>query len=165
LYVGRNELWRSGGGASATRAMSENGVSSLKTTTAWPSSSSPRRPARPVSWAYSPEVSVARPAPPNLLNRSITTVLAGMLMPSESVSVAKTTPSSPSVKHCSTASFIEGTSPAWWAATPDSSASIHSCQPSASRSSSPRSSVRSSAIARIRRRVPRSRSRIPSRTQ
>jgi len=62
------------------------------------SSSSPRRPARPVSWAYSPDVSGARPAPPNLVNRSITTVRAGMLIPSDRVSVAKTAFKSPAEK-------------------------------------------------------------------
>ena len=38
---------------------------------------------------------MARPAPPNLVNRSITTVRAGMLMPSDRVSVANTTFSRP----------------------------------------------------------------------
>ena len=86
----------------------------------------PRRPARPVSWRYSPEVSVARPAPPYLVKRSITTERAGMLIPSDSVSVAKTTLSSPAAKHSSTVSRKTGTSPAWCAATPRSRPSSHS---------------------------------------
>ena len=69
---------------------------------------------------------MARPAPPNLVNRSITTERAGMLMPSESVSVAKTTWSKPAAKHSSTVSRNTGTSPAWCAATPRSSPSSHS---------------------------------------
>ena len=52
----------------------------------------------------------------------MTTVRAGMLMPSASVSVANTTFTSPSAKHASTASLNGGTMPAWWAATPASSA-------------------------------------------
>ena len=126
LYVGRKAERRSGGGAEATRAASAKVISLDHATTAWPSSSSPRRPARPVSCRYSPEVSVARPAPPYLVNRSITTERAGMLMPSESVSVANTTLSRPAAKHSSTVSRKTGTSPAWWAATPRSRPSSHS---------------------------------------
>ena len=61
-----------------------------QTTTAWPSTSMPRRPARPVSWVYSPGVRSACASPLNLTSRSSTTVRAGMLMPSARVSVAKT---------------------------------------------------------------------------
>ena len=61
--MGRKAERRSGGGADATRAASAKVISVDQATTAWPSSSMPRRPARPVSWRYSPEVSVARPAP------------------------------------------------------------------------------------------------------
>ena len=124
--MGRKAERRSGGGAAATRAASAKVVSFDHETTAWPSSSSPRRPARPVSWRYSPEVNVARPAPPYLEKRSITTERAGMLIPSESVSVANTTLSSPAAKHSSTVSRKTGTMPAWWAATPRSRASSHS---------------------------------------
>ena len=63
----------------------------------------PRRPARPVSCWYSPEVSAEVSEPRNLANRSTTTVRAGMLMPRASVSVANTTFSSPSEKQRSTA--------------------------------------------------------------
>ncbi len=69
---------------------------------------------------------MARPAPPNLSNRSITTVRAGMLIPSDRVSVAKTTWRRPAAKQASTASRKAGTSPAWWAATPASRPSSHS---------------------------------------
>ena len=51
----------------------------------------PRRPARPVSWVYSPAVTSACVSPFHLLSRSRTTERAGMLMPSASVSVANTT--------------------------------------------------------------------------
>ena len=54
----------------------------------------------------------ARPAPPYFVKRSITTERAGMLMPRESVSVAKTTLSSPASKHSSTVSRNTGTNPA-----------------------------------------------------
>ena len=50
----------------------------------------PRRPARPVSWVYSPGVIGTRASPLNFSSFSSTTVRAGMLMPSASVSVAKT---------------------------------------------------------------------------
>ena len=52
------------------------------------------------------------PRPPNLVTSSITTDLAGMLMPRASVSVAKTTFTSASAKHASTASRNGGTMPA-----------------------------------------------------
>ncbi len=110
--MGRNAERRSGGGADATRAASAKVISLDHETTACPSSSSPRRPARPVSCRYSPEVSVARPAPPYLVNRSMTTERAGMLIPSDSVSVAKTTLSNPAAKHSSTVSRKIGTRPA-----------------------------------------------------
>ena len=59
-----------------------------------PSTSIPRRPARPVSWVYSPGVMGTRASPLNFSSFSSTTVRAGMLMPSARVSVAKTTFSS-----------------------------------------------------------------------
>ena len=53
-----------------------------------PLSSSPRRPARPLIWIYSPDVS-QRKAPPSHLRAFVkATVLAGMLRPVEKVSVA-----------------------------------------------------------------------------
>ena len=60
-------------------------------TTAWPSMSSPRRPARPVSWVYSPGVMSAWVSPFHFVSFSSTTVRAGMLIPSARVSVANTT--------------------------------------------------------------------------
>ena len=104
--------------SSATRS---NGTNGLHRTTAWPSSSMPRRPARPVSWVYSPGVSISWWSPVNLVSFSMTTVRAGMLMPTASVSVAKTALISPSTKHASTTSLNAGTMPAWWAAMPASS--------------------------------------------
>jgi hypothetical protein len=81
----------------------------------------PRRPARPVSWVYSPGVSRTCDSPFHFSSRSITTVRAGMLMPSARVSVATTTLSSPRWNRTSTHSLNAGTMPAWWAAMPSSS--------------------------------------------
>ena len=50
----------------------------------------PRRPARPVSWVYSPGVIGTRASPLNFSSFSSTTVRAGMLTPSARVSVANT---------------------------------------------------------------------------
>ena len=87
----------------AVRATRVKGVPADHRTMAWPTVSIPRRPARPVSCWYSPEVSAEVSDPRNLANRSTTTVRAGMLIPRANVSVAKTTFNSPSEKHCSTA--------------------------------------------------------------
>ena len=78
----------------------------------------PRRPARPVSWVYSPGVSSSCRSPWNFHRSSITTVLAGMLMPSDSVSVANTTFTRPASNSSSTVSLNTGSMPAWWAAIP-----------------------------------------------
>ena len=86
----------------------------------------PRRPARPVSWVYSPGVMSAWVSPLNLTSRSSTTERAGMLMPSASVSVAKTALTSPRANSSSTASLNVGISPAWCAATPRCRPSTHS---------------------------------------
>ena len=109
----------------AVRATRVNGVAWDQRTKAWPTVSMPRRPARPVSCWYSPEVRAEVSDPRNLANRSTTTVRAGMLMPRASVSVAKTTFNRPSEKHCSTAWRKAGTRPAWWGAIPASSAADH----------------------------------------
>ena len=86
----------------------------------------PRRPARPVSWVYSPGVRNSWRSPVNFDSFSMTTVRAGMLMPRASVSVANTALTSPAAKHSSTASLNGGTMPAWWAAKPASSPASHS---------------------------------------
>ena len=83
-----------------------------------PTASMPRRPARPISWVSSPAVSAWKPVPSNLVNEDTTHARAGMLSPSDSVSVANTTLTSPSMKSRSTASFAEGSMPAWCMATP-----------------------------------------------
>ena len=81
----------------------------------------PRRPARPVSWVYSPGVTSACVSPLNLTSRSRTTVRAGMLMPSARVSVANTTRTRPvRMNSSSTVSLNAGIIPAWCAATPRS---------------------------------------------
>ena len=82
----------------------------------------PRRPARPVSCVYSPGVMSAWVSPLYLTSFSSTTVFAGMLMPSASVSVAKTSFSAPVAKPSSTMALNAGSWPAWWAATPAVSA-------------------------------------------
>ena len=58
----------------------------------------PRRPARPVSCVYSPGVRNSWCSPVNFESFSMTTERAGMLMPSDSVSVANTTLTSPAAK-------------------------------------------------------------------
>ncbi len=121
LYVGRKAERRWNVRLAASAATCSNGTNGLHRTTAWPSSSIPRRPARPVSCVYSPAVSDSWRSPVNLVSFSITTVRAGMLTPTARVSVAKTTLISPSMKHASTASLNAGTMPAWWAAIPASS--------------------------------------------
>ena len=49
------------------------------------------------------------------------TVRAGMLIPSDSVSVANTTLTRPWANSSSTASLNRGSMPAWWLATPRAS--------------------------------------------
>ncbi len=119
-------------------------------TRAWPTGSMPRRPARPVSWVYSPAVSASWWSPVNFDRDSITTERAGMLMPRASVSVANTTFTRPWAKQASTASLNGGTIPAWWAATPDSRAASQRSWPSTTRSSAPRRARCASAMARMR---------------
>ena len=53
-----------------------------------PRSSFPLRPALPLIWMYSPEVTHLKPAPSNFLALVNTTVFAGILRPVENVSVA-----------------------------------------------------------------------------
>ena len=80
-------------------------------TTAWPSTSMPRRPARPVSWVYSPGVMSACCSPFHLTSFSSTTERAGMLMPSARVSVAKTALTRPRTNSSSTTSLKVGSMP------------------------------------------------------
>ena len=95
LYVGRNAERRWNARLDASSATCSNGTNGLHSTTAWPTSSMPRRPARPVSWVYSPGVSISWWSPVNFVSFSITTVRAGMLMPTARVSVANTTLTQP----------------------------------------------------------------------
>ena len=88
--------------------------------------SMPRRPARPVSWVYSAGVTSTWASPLNFTSFSSTTVRAGMLMPSASVSVAKTARMRPAVKSSSTTSRNVGSIPAWCAANPRESPSTKS---------------------------------------
>ena len=102
----------------ARPASSRGFMPGCHSTTPWPSTSRPRRPARPVSWVYSPGVMSAWVSPFHLLSFSMTTVRAGMLMPSASVSVANTTLHRPRTNSSSTHCLNAGSIPAWWAATP-----------------------------------------------
>ncbi|CAM3883848.1 hypothetical protein ISCU110981_19255 [Isoptericola cucumis] len=125
LYVGR-KLDRSGYRRLDASPASATGSRPVwSTTTACPSTSIPRRPARPVSCVYSPGVTGWCAVPSHLTSFSSTTERAGMLMPSASVSVAKTTLTSPRENSSSTVSLNTGSSPAWWAATPRARASAH----------------------------------------
>ncbi len=86
----------------------------------------PRRPARPVSWVYSPGVTSAWVSPFHFESFSMTTERAGMLMPRASVSVANTTRHRPRRNSSSTHSLKRGSIPAWWAAMPRVSPSRNS---------------------------------------
>ncbi|CAH0326776.1 hypothetical protein SRABI128_05561 [Microbacterium sp. Bi128] len=95
----------------------------------------PRRPARPVSWVYSPAVMLTWASPLNLSSFSSTTQRAGIFTPRASVSVAKTALTSPSTNSFSTTSLKVGSMPAWCAASPRSRPSRQLQKPSTSRSS------------------------------
>ena len=109
----------------------------------------PRRPARPVSWVYSPGVMGTCASPFHLVSFSRITVLAGILIPRASVSVAKTAFTKPLLNKSSTVSLKLGNNPAWCAAIPRSSASNHSSYPKTSRSSCARLAFRRAAVSRI----------------
>ena len=117
LYVGRKLEFSGYVRVEARPATAWGFMPSRHSTTAWPSTSIPRRPARPVSCVYSPGVMSTRASPLNLSRRSSTTERAGMLIPSARVSVAKTALMSPSAKSCST-SLKTGSMPAWGAEMP-----------------------------------------------
>jgi hypothetical protein len=103
-----------------------------------------------MSCVYSPGVSSSWRSPENFHSDSMTTDRAGMLIPSDRVSVANTTLTRPAANSSSTASLNTGTIPAWWAATPAARASRNSKNPRAERSSSAIQAVRMSANSRIR---------------
>ncbi len=71
-----------------------------------------------MSWVSSPVVSVEKFTPSNFVNDETATARAGMLMPSDSVSVAKTTLIRPRWKSSSTISLWYGSRPAWCSARP-----------------------------------------------
>ena len=102
LYDGANELRSGNVLVDARPATSAGSTSGVHSTTAWPSTSMPRRPARPVNWVYSPGVNCTCCSPSNFTRRSRTTVRAGMLMPKANVSVANTALTKPLVKSSST---------------------------------------------------------------
>ena len=113
----------------ANPAKASGSNSLCQTTMAWPSTSIPLRPARPVNWVYSPAVTGAWTEPFHFVNFSRTTLLAGMFMPSAKVSVAKTTFTKPSWKSCSTTTLKAGSNPAWCAAIPFSNPSHQEAKP------------------------------------
>ena len=110
----------------ASEATRSNSTCFWYSTTAWPISSMPLRPARPVSCVYSPGVSNSCRSPENFHRSSITTVRAGMLIPSDKVSVANTIFTRPALNSSSTVSLNSGSMPAWCAAIPAASASRNS---------------------------------------
>ncbi len=91
LYVGAKDDRSGYVRREASPATARGSKPGCQQTTAWPSTSMPRRPARPVSWVNSPAVMSACVSPLYLTSFSNTTLRAGMLMPSARVSVAKTT--------------------------------------------------------------------------
>ena len=84
-----------------------------------------------------------------LVSDGSTTLFAGMWIPRDMVSVAKTTLMSPSTKQSSTASRNAGIIPAWCAATPASSVASHLSYPRTSMSASLNAATRSSTSIRI----------------
>ena len=109
----------------------------------------PRRPARPVSCVYWAGVSSTWESPLNLVSFSMTTVRAGILIPSASVSVAKTTLTSPRTNSFSTMCLNAGSMPAWWAAKPRMSACRSRGKLRSLRSAASISSIPSSMIVAI----------------
>ena len=81
-------------------------------TTACPSTSMPRRPARPVSCVYSPGVRFACVSPFHLSSRSITTVRAGMLIAQGQRFGGEHRPDQPASNSSSTTSLKAGSRPA-----------------------------------------------------
>ena len=81
LYDGRKDERSGYVRVPARPATAEGSKPRCQSTTAWPSTSMPRRPARPVSWVYSPGVMSACVSPFHLTSFSRTTERAGMLMP------------------------------------------------------------------------------------
>ena len=124
-------------------------ISLFQSMTALPSISIPRRPARPVSWVYSPGVTDTCDSPFHLVSFSKTTVRAGMFMPRARVSVANTALINPRWNNSSTHSLNAGRSPAWCEAIPLSNESTHSWKPRTIRSSSGNDLVFSEITSRI----------------
>ncbi len=126
LYVGRKLEFSGYVRREASEATACGSSPFVHWMTEWPCVSMPRRPARPVSWVYSPGVIGTRASPLNFSSFSSTTVRAGMLMPRARVSVAKTTLTSFFWNSSSTTSLKAGSMPAWCAATPRCRPSSHS---------------------------------------
>ncbi len=113
-----NWLTTGSGGPSTTRFMSSKPSRTSRAITHLPSGSMPRRPARPAIWVSSLWVRLRKPRSVRLVSDCSTTLLAGMWMPSDMVSVAKTTLQSPRSNSSSVKRFTVGRIPAWWSPTP-----------------------------------------------
>ena len=117
-YPSLNWLTTGSGAPSTTRRMSSTPSRTSSAMTHLPSGSMPRRPARPAIWVSSLWVRFRKPRSVRLVRDWSTTLLAGMWIPSDMVSVAKTTLQSPRSKRCSMRRFTLGRMPAWWSPTP-----------------------------------------------
>src|SRR5207248_880615 len=106
------------GAPSTTRRRSSSPSRASSAITHWPSGSMPRRPARPAICVSSLWVSERKPRSVRLVTPCSTTARAGMWMPSDIVSVAKTTRQSPRSKSVSIRRLRPGRMPAWCVATP-----------------------------------------------
>ena len=106
------------GGPFTTRFMSSSPSRTSRAITHLPSGSMPRRPARPAIWVSSLWVRLRKPRSVRLVSDCSITLLAGMWMPSDIVSVAKTTLQRPRSKSSSMKRFTVGRMPAWWSPTP-----------------------------------------------
>ena len=144
LYVGVNAEINGYVRFDARAATSSGATPPRCETTACPSVSIPRRPARPESCVYSPADRETCAEPFHFVSDSMTTVRAGILIPSASVSVAYTILTRPRENRCSTLSFMRGSMPAWCAAMPRMRPRFHASAPRTMASSGGRSAMTSS---------------------
>ena len=121
-YPSLNWLTTGSGAPSTTRRISSTPSRTSSAITHLPSGSMPRRPARPAIWVSSLWVRLRKPRSVRLVSDCSTTLFAGMWIPRDMVSVAKTTRHRPRSKRCSTSRFTLGRMPAWCMPTPMPSA-------------------------------------------
>lgn len=108
--------------------------------------SSPLLPARPDIWMYSPPPIHRNTSPSNLRTEVNTTVLAGMLIPIEKVSVENRILSRPAWNSTSTVSFSRGSRPPWWIPMPFNRMPLIAVMVARSLSTSSRTAMASSKI-------------------